>query len=245
MILAINQPTYFSWIGQFDLIDQVDKYVFYDDVQIVKQSWDTRNKILTKNGPLWISIPLIHNLSHKDKYFNSTLISKNEIWKIKQCKTIKFSYAKAKYFSEIMPIIEDLIINNKHQTIGDFNKHIIKTISEKIGIKTDFISSSSLTSTTKKKDSRLVEICKGLKAKRYLSPMGASVYIEKSNREGAFFNSGIKLMYQNYVHPRYQQLLKPFTSHLSIIDLLFNEGLNNSLKIIRQGRKKSIFSNEL
>ena len=52
MILAVNQPTYFSWIGQFDLIDQVDKYIFYDDVQIVKQSWDTRNRILTNTGPL-------------------------------------------------------------------------------------------------------------------------------------------------------------------------------------------------
>ncbi len=242
MILAINQPTYFSWIGQFDLIDQVDKYVFYDDVQVVKQSWDTRNKILTNTGPLWISIPLIHNLSHKDKFFNSTLISKNEIWKIKHYKTIKYSYAKAKYFNEIIPIIEELIINNHHQKLGDFNKHIIKIISEKIGITTDFISSSNLNSKTKKKDFRLVDICKELKAEKYISPRGAFKYIEKFNKEGAFLNSGIKLMYQNYFHPEYDQLFKPFTSHLSIIDLLFNEGLSNSLKIIRSGRRELLLS---
>ena len=168
---------------------------------------------------------MIHNLNYKEKFFNSTFISKNEIWRIKQYKTIKYSYAKAKYFSEIMPIIEELIINNKNQTLGNFNKHIIKIISEKIGIKTHFISSSNLNSTTKIKDFRLVEICKELKAERYLSPKGASVYIEKLNREGAFLNSGIKLMYQSYMHPEYNQLYKPFTSHLSIIDLLFNEGL--------------------
>ena len=57
MKIAINQPTYFPWLGYFDLIDQVDTYIFYDDVQIVKQSWGTGNRIMTSSGIQWLSVP--------------------------------------------------------------------------------------------------------------------------------------------------------------------------------------------
>ena len=79
MVIAINQPTYFPWIGQFDLIDQVDCYIFLDDVQIVKQSWDIRNKIITSSGEEWISVPINNDLNFKKRLFNSTNIIKSEI----------------------------------------------------------------------------------------------------------------------------------------------------------------------
>ena len=86
------------------------------------------------------------------------------------------------------------------------------------------------------KDERLVSICKELEAETYISPIGAFNYIEKNNKYGNFEKSETKLIYQDYKHPEYNQLYGNFVSHLSILDLLFNEGFNNSLDVIRSGR---------
>ena len=245
MKIAISQPTYIPWLGQFDLIDHADVFVFYDDVQIVKQSWDTRNRIMTSSGVQWLSVPLNHKDRYDEKYFNSTFIIDNDIWKVKHYKSIMHAYSKSKFFKQIIPFIKELIVNNNYETLGEFNKYIIKSIAKKIGISTHFVSSSSLVSKDGSKDHRLVDICMELNAKKYISPLGAANYIEAKNKEGAFHNSSVSLYYQNYKHPTYNQFFKPFNSNLSIVDLLFNEGYKNALRIIRSGRKSLLESNDL
>ena len=245
MKIAISQPTYIPWLGQFDLIDHADIFVFYDDVQIVKQSWDTRNRIMTSSGSQWLSVPLSHEDSYNEKYFNSTYIIESEIWKVKHYKTIMYAYSKSKFFKQTISFVKELIVNNKNETLGEFNKHIIRSIAEKIGISTQFVSSSSLDSKAGSKDYRLLDICKELNAKKYISPLGAAKYIEANNPGGAFHNTSIDLYYQNYEHPIYNQFFKPFNTKLSIIDLLFNEGHKNALRIIRSGRKSLFKSNDL
>lgn len=245
MTIAINQPTYLPWIGYFDLIDQVDKFIFYDDVQIVKQSWGTRNQILTIKGKLWLSIPLDHSKKYFEKLYSNTLIIENETWKTKHLKSIKYTYSKSPFFNEVIVFIESLLFENKNKLLGEFNKEIIIRIAEKLGITADFESSSNLLSKSGKKDQRLLSISKELNATRYISPYGAKDYIEKTNPSGAFFNSGISLYYQNYVHPNYNQNRQEFVSHISIVDLLFNIGFEQSMGIIRQGRKKLFSSFDL
>ena len=71
MICAISQPTFFPWLGYFDLIDQVDNFIFYDDVQIEKQSWGVRNKIKSNNEFLYLTIPLLKSTSFKDDFYNN------------------------------------------------------------------------------------------------------------------------------------------------------------------------------
>ena len=58
MKIAILQSNYLPWTGEFELIDSVDKFVFYDNVQFTKQDWRTRNKIKTDNDNLWLSVPI-------------------------------------------------------------------------------------------------------------------------------------------------------------------------------------------
>lgn len=244
MIIAINQPTYFPWIGQFDLIDQADYYIFLDDVQIVKQSWDTRNKIITSSGEEWISVPINNDVNFKNRLFNSTNIIKSEIWKIKQLKKIKIAYSKSSFFKQVYPFIETLILENNCESLADFNINIIKSICNKIGVYTKFILSSTL-DVFEKKDKRLVKICNKLNSKNYISPLGSAAYIEFNNEGGVFLDSGINLFYQNFVHPTYNQINEPFKSHLSIIDLLFNEGFEKSLHIIKLGRRPLLKSTDL
>ena len=236
MKIAISQPTYIPWIGLFDLIDQADIFVFYDDVQIVKQSWDTRNRIKTHNDVQWLSLGIKHNKNFSKLKFNTTELNNVNNWRIKHLKTIKNAYIKSNFFEEVYDWINELIIDSKYNLLGDFNSNIIKDISSRIGINTVFKNSSMLSSTKGSKDVRLVSICKELDADTYISPLGAFNYIEKNNKNGAFQSSETKLLYQEYKHPEYNQLYGKFISQLSILDLLFNEGFDNSLDIIRSGR---------
>ena len=130
--------------------------------------------------------------------------------------------------------------NEKHKKLSELNSSLIKKICEKIGIKTKIIFSSKLNGITGKKDSRLVSICKNLEISNYLSPQGSSDYIEINSPGGAFTENNINLFYHFYEHPIYKQLNNKFVPYLSIIDLLINVGFDDSLNIIKYGRKENV-----
>ncbi len=244
MIVAINQPTFLPWLGHFALIDQVDTYVLYDDVQLVKQSWGTRNRIKTQQGPLWITLPIKHNKKFKDLKFNLTEIQNELNWKKKIFKTIQNSYRKTIFYQPVIEWFESIFFND-YKYVGEININFIKELCLRIGINTKFIKSSELKSKDGEKDVRLVKICKELNINKYLSPIGSYNYIEIKSPGGEFTKNNIELKYQNYVHPTYQQLYGDFVSHISILDLLFNVGFDKSLNIIRSGIRESLDSNQV
>jgi hypothetical protein len=244
MICAISQPTYLPWLGQFNLMDHADVFVFYDDVQMVKQTWDIRNKIKTRQGPIWLSVPISHNMHFDQMLFTNTLLDEKKNWRIKHLKSIQNAYAKAPFYKEIMEWLETKF-NNSISILADWHIFLIKEISKEIGITTLFYRSSQLNSRHGIKEERLISICKELEATTYLSPLGAYTYIEKERPSGAFLNSQIQLCYQHYDHPTYPQLNGDFVSHMCILDLLFNVGFDHALEIIRSGRRHPLSSSEI
>ena len=229
------QPTFLPWIGYFDLIDKVDKFVFYDDVQLSKRSWQTRNKIRTREGEKLISGPILKTKSRSNLFICDAKISYDHKWKKKHLLIIEHNYSKSKYFKEIFSFIESIYQEN-FLSLSKFNQKLITEISKNIGIKSKFILSSELDNINGKKDIRLVSICKRLGMDAYLSPLGSSDYIELNSPGGEFTKNKIDLYYHNYNHPKYQQQFDNFISHISIVDLLFNYGFTDSLKIIKEGR---------
>jgi hypothetical protein len=177
MTCAIMQPTYLPWLGYFDLIDQVNKFVFLDSVQMAKRSWQVRNRILTKQGELYLTIPIQKQKSRDETLLCDAAISYSEKWIDKHLDSIRFSYAKSPYFAEVFPFVRDLY-SAQQATLSEFNIHLIKNISAKIGITTRFYKSSELNqSVDYKKDDLLSAICKTVNADTYLSPTGSAVYI--------------------------------------------------------------------
>jgi hypothetical protein len=233
------QPTYIPWLGYFDLIDQADIFVFLDNVQLVKRSWQVRNKIKTAKGILCLTIPVKKTKSRDETILCETYITPGTLWKKKHLKSIQLSYKKTPYFDKIYSCIEKMI-NKKEKTLSKFNINIIKNISRKIGIKKKFINTSKLKNIKGRKDTLLVNICKAIDCNSYLSPLGAAAYIERQSPGGEFAKNKINLYYQNYKHPTYNQIYEDFLSHMSVIDLLFNHGFDQALEIIRKGRRKSI-----
>ncbi|MBC7387894.1 MAG: WbqC family protein [Opitutaceae bacterium] len=241
MICAISQPTYLPWLGMMNLIDQVDVFVFYNDVQVVKQSWGTRNQIKTNQGSLWLAVPIVHNNHFNEMFFYNTFVDEKMNWKKKHFKSIQNAYSKAGHYKEVISWLEPVLITEE-TNLGNINMYIIEEIAKAIGITTKFLKSSDLQSKEGVKDDRLVDICKELNANIYLSPLGSHVYIEEKNESGAYIHSSIQLLYQHYEHPQYKQLHGDFINYMSVIDLLLNEGFENALHIIRSGNKQPFTS---
>lgn len=235
------QPTYIPWLGYFDLLDAVDKFIFLDDVQLEKRSWQIRNRIKTSHGELYLTVPIRMTKSRNQLMINEAIIDDEISWRKKHLKSIFLNYKKSTCFDEIFPFLERLI-RNEISKLCDLNANIILAISNKIGINTKFMFSSNLKHVLNKKTLRLISICKEVGCNEYLSPQGAAAYIEINLPGRKFSENKIDLFYQNYEHPIYDQLYFKFLPFMSILDLLFNRGFAEALKIIRSGRRQSIDS---
>ncbi len=215
--IAILQSNYIPWKGYFDMINMVDTFVIYDEVQYTKNDWRNRNIIQTKQGKQWISIPCKkENLNQR---IDETKICQAN-WNKKHWQTIKTVYGKAPYFKEYEEGFKELFLNCKSNYISEINFEFIKYINELLGINTKMIFSKEI-NTQGDKSERLIEICRKLNADIYLSGPAAKDYLNVE-----LFNSeklNVEWMdYSNY--KEYTQLFTPFEHCVSIIDLIFNMG---------------------
>lgn len=239
MMLSIMQPTFNPWLGYFDMMDQSDVFVIYDDVQLSKQSWQVRNRVKTADGELFLSIPYVKTGSYRELLICDANTNETLPWRSKHLKSIENSYRRAPFFSEIFSLLEDAY-KEDIQTVASFNTNLIKNIASKIDIETDLITSSDLRINGDSKGMRLVNLCRYFHAESYLSPKGSAVYIEEESPGGEFSKAGIEVYYHDYEHPVYNQLHGDFIPYMGVIDLLFNVGFNNSLEVIRSGRRSPI-----
>lgn len=220
MKIAILQSNYIPWKGYFDLINMVDEFILYDDMQYTKRDWRNRNKIKTPQGLQWLSIPV----EVKGKYFQKikeTKISEQD-WAKKHWQTINSNYAKATYFKEYKNIFEELYMTCDEEYLSQINYKFIAVICEILGITTK-IKWSSEFELIEGQTEKLLGICKDCNANVYISGPAAKDYFdnELAKREN------IEVEWMDYSgYPEYTQLFSPFEHGVSILDLIFNEGPN-------------------
>lgn len=212
------QPYFFPYIGYFQLIDSVDKFIFYDDVNYIKGGWINRNKILSNNDFSYFTIP-IEGLS---SFINikDTKVKKDLPWKIKLLRTIENTYRRAPFFQEIFPIIE-IVINSDFDYISQFAIKSITSILEYLGIRKEIeLSSIKYNSDSLFGEDRLISICKQNNATDYINPSGGVNLYVKEN----FLKENINLHFIKNEIISYNQFNSSFISGLSIIDILmFNK----------------------
>jgi len=216
--IAVVQSNYIPWRGYFDLINSVDEFILYDDVQYTIRDWRNRNIIKTSSGPLWLTIPV----EVKGKYFQKikdTRIS-DSTWRRRHWATIVHSYSRAKYFPVQKELFEELYLQADDKLLSHINYRFIVAICRILGIRTT-ISWSMDYDLIGDKTERLVHLCQQAGATAYVSGPSAKAYLN----EGLFRSEGIAVSYMDYSGYReYPQLYPPFQSQVSIVDLIFNEG---------------------
>lgn len=215
--VAILQSNYIPWKGYFDIIDSVDEFIFYDDLQFTKNDWRNRNKIKTTNGLKWLSIPCGTNI----KRLICDVKLENNSWQKEHWRIIEQYYKKSPYFKDYHSFFEELYLSKNYTNLSDMNQYMIKKIATEIlDIKTNFDDSRKY-NLTKVKGERVIELLTKVNATHYLSGPAAKDYID----EKCFRDAGIELYYMDYSKYReYPQLYPPFEHGVSILDLIFNTG---------------------
>ena len=230
--IAVMQPYIFPYLGYFQLINAVDEFVFYDDVNYIKQGWVNRNRILDKKEAIYFTIPLKKASSFKP--INETLINSQLYfkWKKKFIKSIEQGYSKAPYFSDIYKLIVDVFNNSNTISISDLAIISIESISNYLKLNVIFHKSSeSLRDTqSQERTTRLLNICKKLNAENYINSIGGKELYDKSD----FKKNDIDLYFLKPFLKPYKQFDNDFVSGLSIIDVLMFNSKEEVIEMINQ-----------
>jgi len=211
MKIGIMQPYFFPYIGYFQLINAVDKFVIYDDVNYIKQGWINRNRILLNGKDHLFTLNLVGASSFK--LINEIEIS-NNINKL--LKTIYQEYSKAPFFIKSFPIIEDIFTFND-TNLGRFLENSIRRLCDYFHINTEILVSSKIEKQQKLEgQEKIIDICKRLNANEYINAIGGQELYSKN----IFNQNEIKLSFIKSKPTEYKQFNNEFVSWLSIIDLM-------------------------
>lgn len=229
MNVAIMQPYIFPYLGYFQLINSVDKFIFYDDVNFIKKGWINRNKILINGKESIITFPLIK--ASQNKLINEIDLFLNNKEKIKIITKLEMAYKKAPYFDSTINLVKE-IINADLSNIAKYSANSITKISNflEIDVSFDFSSTQSPESKGMNKADRLIHICKKNNSCKYINSIGGQTLYSKD-----YFNvNGINLSFiENYIEP-YSQFGGEFVPNLSIIDIIMFNDIKNIKKMINK-----------
>jgi len=223
--IAILQSNYIPWKGYFDMINMVDEFILYDEVQYTKNDWRNRNKIQTKQGVQWLTIPV--RQKELSQLIKDTKI-KDKRWRKKHWSTIQQTYSKAKYFKEYKDIFEELYLNSDEEYLSQINYKFIITICDILGINTKIRWSNEF-KLIEGRTEKLLGICKDCNADVYISGLAAKDYFDEDLAQ----KEGVKIEWMDYSgYPEYKQLYEPFEHGVTILDLIFNVG-NDATKFMK------------
>lgn len=229
MKVAVMQPYLFPYIGYFQLAYAVDKFVFYDDVNFIKQGWINKNNILVNGVAASFTLPLVKASSNK--LINETAFTVDEKWFKGFEQTLFFNYKNAPFYKETMEVVFTVLeLRKSVSVISELASASVKTVCSYLEMKTVFENSSEKYKATKgmERARRLIEIAKLNHSDNYINPLGGMELYTKEE----FLGSGIHLDFIKSGEVRYKQFKEPFVPWLSIIDvMMFNsvESINKSL----------------
>jgi len=216
--VAIVQSSYVPWKGYFDMMRRVDEFILYDDAQYTRRDWRNRNQIKTKDGLLWLTIPV----EVKGKFtqqIKDVRIS-DPRWADRHFKTIAAAYARAAHFRDYRDAIEQLYRTATFSHLSEINRHFTAGLARLLGVDVT-LSSSMDYQLPEGRVERVIALCQQAAATSYISGPSARSYID----DAMFASAGIELGYMDYSGYReYEQIHPPFVHHVSVIDLLFNAG---------------------
>ncbi len=216
--VAILQSNYIPWKGYFDLINAVDEFIFYDDVQYTHHDWRNRNQIKTEKGRDWISIP-IKTGGNFGQRIDEAQVS-DTAWPRKHWDRLRQVYRQAGHFRTYSKQFEELFLGCSETYLSRINRRFIDAINAMLGIKTPMTWSTDYQLIDGKSE-RLVSLCRQAGATVYVSGPSAADYLQQD----LFTQAGIAVEWADYTgYPPYRQLYGDFQHGVSVIDLIFNEG---------------------
>ncbi len=220
------QPYFLPYIGYFQMINAVDKFVIYDNIEYTKKGWINRNRILVNGLDVFITLNLKKSSDFDfigEKEISDVFYSKE---KDRILSKIKQAYRKAPYYKQSIEIIQT-VLNNSERNLFHFLKDSLYLLVNYLEIKTEFIISSSLEiDHSLKKEDKVIAICKNLYADTYINPIGGK---ELYSNQG-FSKNTIDILFIETEKRVYRQFTDNFIPNLSIVDVM----MFNSVETIKE-----------
>ncbi len=216
--IAIMQPYFFPYIGYFQLINAVDEFVIYDNIEFTKKGWINRNRILVNGVDSFITLPLKKDsdfLHVKDRFLADTWDKDRK----KMLNRITESYRKAPFYKEVFQMFE-LCIMYDDRNLFNFIINAIQSTMNYLEIKTKLVVSSSVNIDQQlRSEDKVIAICKTMNASTYINPIGGLELYDKERFRG----NNLELQFQKANNIIYTQFNNEFVPWLSIIDvMMFN-----------------------
>ncbi len=218
MNVAVLQSNYIPWKGYFDIIHDVELFIFHDDLQYTKNDWRNRNRIVTEGGVKWLTIPV----GTDEHRLILDVRMTDRSWQKKHYDMLLASYRRAPYFEKYRAFLEHVYLARRWDYLFELNRYLIERISlDYLGISTKFADSRDF-ATHGAKHEKLLSMLQAAGATRYVSGPAARDYIQAGDYERA----GIELVWKDYGgYPAYPQRHNGAFEHgVSVLDLLFNTG---------------------
>lgn len=232
MIISSHQPAYLPWLGYFNKMSMCDVWVIYNDTQFTPKEFQNRNRIRTKDGSQWLTIPV---QGGRNQLIDEVQIDSTQDWKRKHLKSIEQNYSKALYFDQYKHLLEDMYDDFSDkcgftQLLSNFNVVHMASILYELGMesvvhKWRFASDLDLQES---KSDRVLEMCKKLNATKYIFGFQGQDYADVQS----FTDAGIEVEFQNFQHPTYSQCYPGFHPNMCVLDALFNLGSEGTRELI-------------
>ena len=229
--VALMQPTFMPWLGYFSLIADSDVFVFLDDFQFVRRSFDHRNRFADKAGKeTYISLPIKHE-GHQEIAFNAAAPMIDTVFRKKFTGTLLHCYGHTEHYAVFSKMLEEWI-HEPHATLADINISFITRISDYLGLNTAKFKKSNAISQRGQRSERILSLLEQTNAKTYLCAKGAREYMEEDK---VFPVAQCQVAFQDFVPQPYKQGKFPFFSHLSVVDAIMHLGKDGTLQAIADG----------
>lgn len=229
------QPYFFPYLGYFQHINSVDKYILLDDVNFIKKGWIHRNNILMNGSSKQINLAI--QKASQNSLIKELILSDDIKWKSKLIMSLRHSYSKAPQYKEVMPLL-DSIINNSESNLSLYLSSSLVSTCEYLGISTLIEPTSSrYEKGDLKGEDRIISICMAENCSEYINPSGG---VDLYNRE-KFKQKDVKLSFIKLNNVKYEQAVSPFVPNLSIIDVMMN---NTKEEIQQLLTNYTLFENE-
>jgi|SRR6185312_2819924 len=222
MRLAVMQPYLFPYLGYYQLVNAVEKFIFFDDVNYINKGWINRNQILQNNEAYRFTLPLIK--ASQNRLINEIEIADFPKWRKDFLKQVEFAYKKAPCFAEVFPWLNTFLHDEDYQLVGKLTADSVRSVARLLGLATEFGFSSELNYKSGENadgESKILRICEMMGADLYINPKnGQSLY-----NNGNFEAKNVELRFicmDDIVYPQFQK--DKFVPFLSIIDVLMFNG---------------------
>ena len=207
------QPYFFPYIGYWQLIHAVDKYVIFDDVNYINRGWINRNRILYRGNVRYLNVYL--KKASQNKKINEIEVN-DDGENAKNLLLLTEAYRKAPHFDEAYPVIEKILMQ-KEKNLARYNGFLIRSVCEYLGIETPLVYSSEIDKDDGLKGQhKIMAICKALGATDYCNAIGGVSLYDRSY----FLQNGIGLNFLKTEDIKYKQFGTEFYENLSIIDVM-------------------------